>query len=277
MNPRVTPRAQLIAGAAIGLGATVKIWAVIPILVIVLWQFRADGVKAATRIVAGATAAIAVVCLPFFLLAPGPMFRMVVLDQLQRPVIQPSLMHRLGFMGRPNATALKPGSTEFDLTVIGLCAALFCHGVCLDLATAPGADRRGPVGGDRSSPAGESFGTLHHQKIRCRSGRPLSRTHSADRGWAAPAPVGSPRGGLPHCRAACGSRDRCLVDHLRTPGRMGESGHCAPTFLVRAYADDPSGLIAFNVLSSGPRRGCRVWSDMTGLTYDPPSGDPCRG
>ena len=269
MNPRVTPRTQLIAGAAIGLGATVKIWGVIPILVIVLWQFRADGVKAAMRIVAGATAAIAVVCLPFFLLAPGPMFRMVVLDQLQRPVIQPSLMHRLGLMGSLNATALKPGSTEFDLTVIGLCAALVMASaltwrlrpvrIVVGLLAATGAVLL----------ASPSYFLHYAEFVAAPVALVVAYAFQQIADWAGTKhrSVRLVAGSLIAAPLAVLVIGASSITYGRQVAWVNQDTVADIPGCV--YADDPSGLIAFNVLSSDLRRGCRVWVDMTGLTYEP--------
>jgi alpha-1,2-mannosyltransferase len=82
---RVTPRAQVLAGVAAGASAGVKIWGLLPLLILLGWQRLGTGWRAAARVAAGAGAALAAICLPFFLLAPGDMFRMVVVDQLARP------------------------------------------------------------------------------------------------------------------------------------------------------------------------------------------------
>ena len=99
----------LLAGACLGVTVTVKAWGLVPVLVVAAWLLLRGGGRAgrssparpstsrpssgrpstgritdALTYLAGAAGACVVVCLPFFLAAPGPMWRMVVLDQLGR-------------------------------------------------------------------------------------------------------------------------------------------------------------------------------------------------
>lgn len=88
-------RGQLLAGVALGVGTATKIWAVVPCLVIIGWQLLSEGRRAALRVTSGAALGAIVVCLPFFLAAPGAMIRMVLLDQVGRPELHISTMKRL--------------------------------------------------------------------------------------------------------------------------------------------------------------------------------------
>jgi alpha-1,2-mannosyltransferase len=74
----------LLAGACLGATTTLKIWGVVPVLVVVVWlALRGRGRDARTYL-AGAVGVCVVLCLPFFLAAPAAMWRMVVADQLGR-------------------------------------------------------------------------------------------------------------------------------------------------------------------------------------------------
>ncbi|MGN6472520.1 MAG: hypothetical protein ACTHK4_02585, partial [Mycobacteriales bacterium] len=77
-------RAELLAGVALGLSVTFKIWYAAPFLVVVAWQLMRRRFGSSLRIVGAAAVAAAVVLGPFFVAAPGRMFRMVVVDQLGR-------------------------------------------------------------------------------------------------------------------------------------------------------------------------------------------------
>ncbi|MCW2751909.1 MAG: hypothetical protein JWR83_3019 [Aeromicrobium sp.] len=269
MNPQVTSRTQLIAGAAIGLGATVKIWGVIPILVIVLWQWRADGVKAAARIAAGATAAIAAVCLPFFLLAPGPMFRMVILDQLERPVIRGSIVDRLGLIGSLHVSGLKAGSTVFDFAVLGLTLALAVASaltwrlrplrIVVVLLAAMGAVLL----------ASPSYFLHYAEFVAAPVALIVAYAFQQIADWARSRhlPVRLAAGSLiaaPLAVLVVGASSVSFGSPVAWANQdtVADIPGCV-------YSDDPSSLIAFNVLSSDLRRGCHVWVDMTGLTYEP--------
>ena len=81
LGPPVVPFAT---GILLGFATTVKIWSVVPLIVICV--FGAIVVSARFGIVTFVAAAgtIGAVCLPFFLSAPEDMWRMVILDQVGR-------------------------------------------------------------------------------------------------------------------------------------------------------------------------------------------------
>jgi alpha-1,2-mannosyltransferase len=91
----ISARAEVLAGAALGAGAGVKIWGVLPLLVVLGWQLLDRGWRSSCRVAAGAMAAVTAICLPFFLMAPDSMFRMVVTDQLNRPAMRIGVIPRL--------------------------------------------------------------------------------------------------------------------------------------------------------------------------------------
>jgi alpha-1,2-mannosyltransferase len=91
----VSARTEVLAGSALGAGAGVKIWGVLPLVVVLGWQLLDRGWRSACKVAAGAAAAVTAICLPFFLMAPDTMFRMVVTDQLGRPPMHISLAARL--------------------------------------------------------------------------------------------------------------------------------------------------------------------------------------
>lgn len=77
-------RRLLVAGALIGVGVTVKLYAGLPLIVIGGWLLIAFGWRKACVFLAGAAAAIAIVLTPFFIAAPDSMWRMIITDQLGR-------------------------------------------------------------------------------------------------------------------------------------------------------------------------------------------------
>jgi alpha-1,2-mannosyltransferase len=74
----------LLAGALLGLSPVLKIWGVVTVLVIVVGILARRGRRPGLLTLGAAVAATAVLCLPFFLAAPGQMWRMVVVAQLGR-------------------------------------------------------------------------------------------------------------------------------------------------------------------------------------------------
>ena len=76
--------ASLLAGALLGVSATFKIWGVVPVATVLVWLLVRRRWRTASQVVTGAVAAVTVICLPFFVAAPAQMWRMVVVDQLGR-------------------------------------------------------------------------------------------------------------------------------------------------------------------------------------------------
>lgn len=73
------------AGILLGLACTVKLWWLLPLLIVGGWLAgRARSWAIAVRYAAGAAAAFVIVAGPFFVAAPSAMFRMLVRDQLGR-------------------------------------------------------------------------------------------------------------------------------------------------------------------------------------------------
>jgi hypothetical protein len=83
-EPRAPAWLGWAGGAVLGLGLTVKIWDVVPLVVVLGWQLAAHGWRTAARVGAAAAATATLVVLPFAAVAGSTMFRLVVLDQLGR-------------------------------------------------------------------------------------------------------------------------------------------------------------------------------------------------
>jgi len=94
-----SPRPGLVrlalAGAILGVAASIKIWGVVPVLVIVVWLVVTHSLRGALVYLGAAAAACAAICLPFFLAAPARMWRMVVTAQLGRDRSSTPLLERM--------------------------------------------------------------------------------------------------------------------------------------------------------------------------------------
>ena len=90
---------QVAAGAALGLALVVKIWWAVPVLIVMGYVALRYRGRALLHVALGAAASASVVCLPFFLQAPGVMWRMVVLDQLGRGRVSDGALERLSQIG----------------------------------------------------------------------------------------------------------------------------------------------------------------------------------
>ena len=81
---RIWP-ANLLAGAVIGLAMTVKIWWVLPAVLLVLWHaWTRRSVREGLQVTLGAAMSAFVVCVPFFVADPSGMFTSVVSVQFGR-------------------------------------------------------------------------------------------------------------------------------------------------------------------------------------------------
>jgi hypothetical protein len=121
-----TRRAQLLAGGALGLAMAVKVWAVAPAVTVVLWLLLSTGWRAAGRVAAGAALTTTLVCLPFWVLAPSGMFRMVVLDQLGRGRTWAGTGARL-----VSALGLRSPHGDYWWPLVGWCVAMTVIGAVM--------------------------------------------------------------------------------------------------------------------------------------------------
>jgi hypothetical protein len=123
---RVGRRALVVAGCALGFALTVKIWALVPVLVVLAWLVGRFGRRALVWSGLPLAATTVAVCLPFFLAAPAAMFRMVVTDQLTRGRMASTTAHRVaGTLGLGRVVGPHPAfHGVLLLAVLGLAAAL---------------------------------------------------------------------------------------------------------------------------------------------------------
>ena len=80
-------RPALVAGLLLGASCATKIWGVAPLVAVVVWCAVEHGRRRAVALALGAGASTVAICLPFFLLAPRAMWDMVVSAQLGRPQV----------------------------------------------------------------------------------------------------------------------------------------------------------------------------------------------
>jgi hypothetical protein len=83
-NGRLAPSRLLWAGVAFGVAGSVKYWAVIPALILLVACWRGQGRGRAGRLALGTAAGFCVPVLPFALTAPGGFLRSTLLDQASR-------------------------------------------------------------------------------------------------------------------------------------------------------------------------------------------------
>jgi alpha-1,2-mannosyltransferase len=117
------PRLAL-AGAAFGLAASVKVWFVVPLLIVAVWQaIRSRKALPPLAIVAGAAAVAVVVDLPFLIISGGRMWSMVITDQLNRNAHNVTPASRLGDLSTLKRLAPHLSSLALVLLLIPIGAA----------------------------------------------------------------------------------------------------------------------------------------------------------
>ncbi|HEU0257030.1 MAG TPA: hypothetical protein VFQ96_04240 [Microbacteriaceae bacterium] len=259
---RAPERWLVIAGIVLGFSTSFRIWNIVPAVVIVLFT---RGARRRVRLLVGVVVGALVCYLPFFVFAPSTMFREIVTDQMGRPRVHQSILHKLHII---LGDAITPGfglSTRkliYVLLVLAILAvvvalavrdsrlyvALFFSGLAVLLLSPSFFPHYTAL----TNPAlalilGVAFGRLC-ALLRPRAGR-VALTVVAIAGilvvylpaelrGAQPAP---PARGL---QAAAASVDGCVL------------------------ADDPTILAVMNVLSRDLKAGCPLWPDVTGWTYD---------
>lgn len=252
------PLAAALGGAVVGLGVVVKIWAVVPLAIVVAWQWRERGPRVAAWVAAGAGTAIALVVAPFAVAAPARMARLVVVDQLGRPRYTEGLAWRLERVLGVDLTRA-PGPR--GLLVAAVTATLVGAGVA--------AWRR-----DR----GRVWVVLLAAQVGVLLASPSYQEHYA--AFAAPAVALVLAAGLSTVQAPL-PLAAALAAGM---GLVAVVGAFAPLAPVRPFpaaqvraqlpatgcvqSDQPAALALLGVLSRDLADGCHVPVDVTGETYD---------
>ena len=83
-EPRVSTSRLILAGAALGVGVSTKLWGLVPLLVILGWLLVVRAWRSAAIVAGAATVAILAIVLPFFLKAPQQMIDLVIRAQISR-------------------------------------------------------------------------------------------------------------------------------------------------------------------------------------------------
>ncbi|MCW2847331.1 MAG: hypothetical protein JWR90_1305 [Marmoricola sp.] len=276
------------AGAALALSASVKIWAIAPVLLILLWILRTGGPKAVGWAVVGAFGTGALVDGPFLLAAPADMTRMVLLDQLGRARSLVDTAARLAHVFVPGSKPLaswSPGP-----------ATMVAAGLALSLVTI--VCWRGRTGGGRASASGRARGRFALSLLGVEvlvlvlspsffsyynafAGTGLAlvvacvvawipTTRTSDLGSRVP---DSLRGFLAMTLAL--ATILALLASLMVDSRAVLSAPFPAAALRRTASaswcvtsDSPDALILTDVFSRDLQRDCEVPVDLSGLTYD---------
>lgn len=276
---RPSARALLWAGAALGLAASVKIWAVAPAVLVMFWVWRRWGGRALARTALGTLAAASLIDLPFVLAAPTAMIRMVVLDQLGRSRTPGGAAARIASTLLPGTSpppGWTPGVLVTVLALIGLTGLILTCGrtlrgrfalsllglelVVLVMSPSfysyyPAFAAPGVALAAANAIAWLTDRRAAHDWRRARLGKEFGREIVS----VALVVV-----------ALLGGLGATVVDShavMSTPIPATSLERSAATSRC-VTSDSPDALILSNVFTRDLRRGCQVSVDLTGLTYD---------
>ncbi|MCU1473529.1 hypothetical protein [Amnibacterium sp.] len=264
------PRAgMLLSGLAAGAAVGMKIWYVVPLLVIGAFHWRR-----AVRYLAGAAISGVLIYVPFLIAGPEPMIREVVLDQLGRPrmTTQPLVNRLASFLGAPDLRRYLPTSLDGLLGPHQLGVVLAVVTLVCVIATLTLRDARvhavllaaGAVVLLASPSYFLHYGVLTAPFLAITVGVGTARLVGLLRNTAA--------------RTALAAVVLLAVLALNVPVDVTKrTSEWVPTTVLRPAAqrvqgcittDDPHILAALDVLSRDLERGCPLWPDVTGWTYD---------
>lgn len=268
---RVRPTAPrvAVAGMLLGTAASIKIWGVVPVMVLFVFLLFSAGVRRALLFLVGAVAGATAICLPFFTVAPRTMWRMVVLDQLQRPTTTPiPAVERLNdIMG---LSLYQPPEDKVTVALVVTLALLLlaCVAAALRSQTRPTVVLLLSMGA-LLLPTPAWF--LHYSALTAAvlaivagaGGDQLVRLV----GWR----------GVPRLRTAVGAALVVALVVVSLPVAQAHTGSKFPGRTLGPIAaarsgcvtsDHPSALILLNALSRNLDRGCRLVVDLGGASYD---------
>lgn len=271
----------VLGGAALGVSASVKIWYVVPMLVVLAWQFLdrdrpRDGVLWS---VAGAAAGLLVVNGPFFLIARARMWHLIVTDQFGRtyvgtPVRRLAQLSSSGQIGDSSSTAAVVAVTLAGavlFAVFGLLAwqsrveqsrvgRLFVVLAAVQIAVMLAAPTYFPYYSDFLAPALSLM-------LATAAGTLIERNRSR-------VPVRRLRAGLAVLPVVIFAASTLAIDTLKPLSSVKP----APTHTLQrvvasarcVQSDSPMALIQLDVLSRDLAHGCKQWVDVIGRLYSPP-------
>lgn len=269
-------RVLLWAGAALALSTSVKIWAVAPALLIVVWLWRRAGTKAAGWLALGGLLGGAVVDGPFLLAARARMVRMVVLDQLGRgrtlvdtPARAAHVLVPVG--GIPDQWSPGPVVLAAALVALVLVAAVV-------LGRAGGRFALSLLGVELLVLL---FSPSFFRYYEAFAGPGLALVVASIAAWLGDLPLrrlffapGGVRRALVAVPLALGIL-AATAGSLFADSRDVMSGRFPARSLERSVSasrcvtsDSPDALILTDVFSRDLHRGCQVPVDLSGLTYD---------
>jgi hypothetical protein len=250
-----------IAGLALGLAVTDKIWYGAPLAAVVIWQLAIRQYRTAVRVAAAAVVAICAVVTPFAILAGTRMWDMVIRDQLLRPQIVSSRFARVTSILGLKAFAAGQPLYLGVLTVVGVAVLVAAVLACW----------RQPDGRPLVWVLAVNLAVLmeappYYQHYAAFTAVPGALVAAVAVTRLDRLPRVSARAGLAVVAALIGVSTVAVV--TSPTGRRVPAAFATLAPPGCTASDDPLILIDMNRLSSDFRARCPVPVDVSGITYD---------
>lgn len=267
---------MLLVGLVLGLGVSVKIWGIVPLVVVAAWVWWRQGRRDSLVLAGGAVLSVTLVCLPFFLLSPRSMLRYVVADQLGRPRTSLTIVDRIGFLagfGKDGFGGVGGvGIAVLLLVLVALAAGVGYLGWRVETA------RLAVVLG-----AVLALMLLATPSMYLQYGAVLAAPTAVVIGAASTRLDLAPFSRVPAPRRLAAVVLALAV--LAAPSLARPNGSRLPAAVSSTAAgiqgcitaDDPTLLILADALTLDLERGCRVWVDVSGRGFDRDAVPPLAG
>ncbi len=262
------------AGAALGVAVSVKIWWILPLLVVLCWQLVVQ--RAAVRaclIAAGSLLAFAIIDLPFLVRSPAAMWHLIVSEQFARPQAASSRWGRLDTL-----SSLRAADPHWRATSLQTAFVILVVVVLIAMIVASAWQVR----------QCRLVVVIAATQLLALMAVPLYNFYYSDY-LAGPAALvvaaaSDGRGRYSAARAGRSAAVTCLGTAVSiTAVALVRSSSIVTPFPARQLraavthvhclmADSPMALIALNRLSTDLDNGCRNWVDVTARTYGADAG-----
>jgi hypothetical protein len=263
-----TKHAAVLCGFALGAATAVKVWYAVPLAVVLGFLAARNRLHDAVRAGVGATAAVVLICGPFFALAPSAMWRMVVTAQLGRESSNPLrgviTLHRL-----PEALSWQT-AVLIDAAVLTAVAVLLVIAWRTPLVRLPAALLLASAAVLLAAPSwyvnyADFLAPAAALCVATGATAIAAATHATAPAFGRVAAV---TGAIVVLVAIVAPAERMWFGRSR-PGAAPPSRELASAVSdVRCVvSDSPMALIGLNALDRGLAGGCPNWIDVTGRTY----------
>ena len=266
-------RPVLVSGLAFGAASVVKIWFVVPLLVVLIATALRRSGRATIAFAIGAAVSMGVIAGPFFALAPNAMWQMTVVQQLHRTPSRGSYHERLGDMTGVHRLLPHLSSSAslpwfvvaglIFLTVLVLAwhvaeARIAVSLAVVQLIVLAAVPSWFDFYADFAAPAAALCFAAAAARV---------PAHAAW-GWTGWVERARPFGWVPGTLVALASVLALLfVQGYETMSFPSTQLSAAVAQKRCVQSDSPAALIELDALSRGLRDGCLNWVDVTGRTY----------